>query len=467
MGKKSTKNIKMDTEQINKIIFITISRGSLIRNFFRTGIVGKLLDENIKVVILSPNYDDHKLFEDFKHKNLLFEPLISPKKLKFEGLIREFLKGAAFNLTIYVLHRYKIVGRHPSRFLYLPRMIFFAPLRYVPGFKKFIRFIDFKINPQKEHDYLFKKHSPDLVFSTTPHEEADIGVLKSAKRMGIKKVSMPKSWDNLSKILFSVKTDYMLVWSRFMKDQAIKLQDYKENEIIITGIPQFDYYTNKENLLSREEFCKKLNFNPKKKIILHASAGANCCSEIDYVKLLKQYIDDGELKDVQVLARPHLGYKMDIERLKEAEKYTGFAVDKSDEQSAKFKDNWDVSKNHLKNLFNSLYHADVCINAASTMTLDAIACGTPVINIKFDVRDDIDFGLSVKRLYFSDYVDALVKTNGTWVANSKGEFLNALRDILEKGKKEKPGTKTLLDYFVYKVDGKSTERVADSLIKMV
>lgn len=449
-----------------KTVFITISRGALIRNFFHTGIVGMLLRKDIRVIILTPNYDDKVLFREFRHNNLIFEPLINVKRLKFERLLREFLRGASFNRSIYVRYRYRIVGERPNKFLFIPRMLFFVPLRYIPGFKKVIRLVDFKVNPQTEHDYLFERYKPDLVFATTPHDGSDISVLKSAKRFGIKTVSMPKSWDNLSKILFNVKTDYMFVWSQFMKDQAIKLQDYKDNRVIITGIPQFDCYFHKENLLSREEFCRQFNFNPRKKIILYTSAGANVCSESDYVKLIKKYVDNGELKNVQILVRPHLGYKGDINRFEGIEKYNDFAVDKSDKPNNKFKDNWDTSKKHLNHLFNSLHHADVCVHAVSTMTLDAVACGTPVINIKFDVDNNISFELSVRRAYLADYVDAIVNTDGTWLANNEREFLRALRNILEYEEKEKSGTKKLLNNFIYKIDGKSAERVVNNLINI-
>lgn len=457
----------MDTKQIKKTIFITISRGSLIRNFFHTGVVGMLLKSDIKVVVLTPDYSDEELFKEFIHENLLIEPLINSKKLKFEKILREFLRGAIFNRSIYVNYTYRIVGERPSKILYVPRMLFFAPLRYIPWFKKFIRSIDLKINPQKEHDYLFEKYKPDLVFATTPHDGADISVLKGAKRFSTKTVSMPKSWDNLSKILFNVKTDYMFVWSKFMKDQAIKFQDYKENEVIITGIPQFDYYFNKENLLSKEQFCRQFNFDPKKKIILYTSAGADVCNESDYVKLIKKYINEGKLENIQVLVRPHLGYKGDAIRFKEIEKYDNFVIDKSDKPNNKFKDNWDTSIGHLKNLFNSLHHADVCINAVSTMTLDATACNTPVINIKFDVIDTTDPELSAKRLYILDYVDAMVSIDGTWIAESEEEYLRLIKNILNDRQGEKTGTKKLLDNFIYKVDGKSSERVAHNLIDII
>ncbi|MFH1661888.1 MAG: CDP-glycerol glycerophosphotransferase family protein, partial [Candidatus Falkowbacteria bacterium] len=417
-----------------KTIFITISRGGLIRNFFHSGVVNMLLDKNFKVIILTPNYEDKEFFKEFEHENLILEPLIKPKNIRGRKIIREFLKGASFNETVNYLYKYKLDGIEPSKIFYIPRILFFAPLRFIPGFKKFIRFLEFKINPQKEHDYLFKKYNPDLVFATFASGEVDAGVIKSAKRFRVKTVCIPKSWDNMSKSLFNTKTNYIIVWSEFMKNQAIKFQDYKDKEIIITGIPQFDYYYKKENLMSREEFCKKFNFDPNKKIIMYGSNGVNKGVDYKYPELIKKFIDDKKLENVQVLVRPHLGYVGDKEQFQYLDNYENFAVDSNDKQNNKFKDHWDTSLNHLNNLYNSLYHSDVCVNILSTLIFDATYCGTPVISVKFDIDKTNNLNKSVKRFYKTDYSDAIIKSGGVFVAESEEEFLKILQNILYNNK---------------------------------
>jgi len=448
-------------------IFFTISRGSLIRNFFHTGVVSMLLERGLRVVVLLPENVDKNYLTEHEHKNLILEPLIDPKNLKFKRLIREFFKGAIFTKTVYVRYKYANCGKNPSKILFLPRMIFLAPLRFVPGFKKFIRWIDFKLNPQPEHDYLFEKHKPDLVFATTAQTDSDVGVLKSAKRFKVPTVDMPKSWDNPSKLLFDVKTDYMIVWSEFMRKQVLSLQGYKEKEIIVTGAPQFDYYTHKENLWTREEFCRKFNLNPQKKIILYGSIGGHYTREVDYVKLIKEFIDNGELSNVQVLIRPHVGYMRDEEKFTEIEGYDGFVVDKTAQKDENFKDKWDTSKNHLPVLFNSLYHADVCINMASTLSIDAILNDTEVININFDIDKTTPFSLSPRRFYISDYIIELMNFDVIRLVKSEEELKQALKAILEQGEKREKNKEEFIKYFVYKRDGKAGERIVNNLINIV
>ena len=70
-----------------KTIFITISRGSLIRNFLQTGVIQKILDKNFRVVILTPHYDDSEAFADYQHENLVLEPLIVSKNIRLHRLM--------------------------------------------------------------------------------------------------------------------------------------------------------------------------------------------------------------------------------------------------------------------------------------------------------------------------------------------------------------------------------------------
>lgn len=456
--------------QNDKTIFITIARGSLVRNFFHTGIISNLLHQDIKIVVITPISSDHEVFGVFYHPRLIFEYLDERPK-RFRRVLEEFYKGAAFNRTVHFMYRYRLGGvRVPGMLslslFYILRMFFMAPLRFLPGAKALIRWIDFKINPERQHDWLFQKYHPDLVFNTA--SRADYGVLKSAKRYGVSTVDMPKSWDNPSKLLFNVKADRMIVWSPFMKEQIVRLQGYNPKEVIVTGVPQFDFYVWKDGLISREEFCKKFNFDPYKKIILFSSAGGHPCDEAHYVALIKKFIDEKKLSPVNILIRPHTGYKNDADGYAQFKGLSGFAIDATDkQQSEKFKDNWDTSLRHVHHLVNSLHHADVLVNIISTMTLDAIACGTPVVNIKFNVHDDINRHFSTSRLHKTAYASAVTSAGGTWVVESPEAYLKALKDILEKGEKKERERGAMVEHFIFKNDGQSAERVANTLLSFL
>ncbi|MAF59736.1 MAG: CDP-glycerol glycerophosphotransferase family protein [Candidatus Pacebacteria bacterium] len=451
-----------------KTVFIIITRGSLVMNFFFSGVAKKLLNTGVKLIVLSPFSERKEVFTPFQHENLYIEPLHDSPQTTLSRIMLELLKGAIFNKTIHTryIHRITAADSPPSKLWYLPRMLFFAPLRLLPGFKNLIRFFDFHLQPQRENDYLFEKYKPDLVFSTTPNGVSDVGVLKGAKRHGVKTIAMPKSWDTLSKFLFNTKTDRLLVWSSFSKEQALRYQGYKDSEVSVTGAPQFDYYAHKEKIMEREEFFKKNGLDPKKRLILYGSTGSNLCYESRYADLIKKYIDEEYLGKAQVLIRPHIAYLGDGEQFKQLNKYPDFVVDKQEKQDSRFKDNWDISEEYLSHLFNSLSHADVCVNVASTLTIDATMCGTPVININFDFPD-IKKDMSVKRLYKSDYVDEITSFGATWVVKSEEEYLNALKEVVVEGKRKDEEMKKLIKHFACANDGRAAERIANATLNML
>lgn len=451
-----------------KTVFITISRGSLIRNFFHSGVVSRLLAAGMRVVVLTPNYNDPALFSAYAHERLILEPLHEPTRLRFHRLFLELFKGASFNSTIHSLYLYRIVGTtRPNRWYYLPRIFLFAPLSRIPGAKTFIRWLDFKMNPQPEHDYLFQKYKPDLVFATVCHEPSDVGVLKSARRFGVKSIQMPKSWDNPSKLLFNVKSHLMLVWGDYMKRQVVAYQGYQPQEVAVVGVPQFDLYARQELLLPREEFCRQLGLDPNKRFVLYGSSGVSHEHEAEYIAVLMEAVRSGRLRNLQVLARPHVGYRGDeTQFLKLARAYPDVIVDQTNKQDARFKDYWDTSTGHSAHLFNSLHHADACVTIASTLSLDATACGTPVINLRFDAKSITDFAYAIERFYLPDFVRALTGTGATWVVRSAEEYVETLRRIIEEGERTPDSARAfMVREFMSATDGNAAKRIAEILVK--
>lgn len=447
-----------------KTIFVTISRGALIRNFFHTGVISGLLDAGHRVVILSVIKDD-KAFDQFKHENLIIEQIAESKIRLFE-FFQELGKGAVFNKVVYYRYKHRIAGRTPKSYLYPIRMIFFAPLRVIPFAKRIIWRLDYIINPQTENDYLFEKYKPDLVFATSTDYDRDVAVLKSAKRFGVKSAVLPKSWDNLPKYLFPTKADYLLVWNDYMKNLAVNLQGYRSEDVYVTGVPQFDFYHKDELRMERDEFCKIFDIDPNKKIILYASSGGhNLCDEHKFIPVILDFINSGKLKNTILLVRPHLGYHGDVDFYRAYKGCENYRLDNTAKPGANYKDAWDTSNDHIKILFNSIYHTDVLVNIASTITLDGIACGTPVINLFFDLSDGVDFENSVRRLHGEEYVRVVTHSGATWLVKSREEFLQALQEILVDGKKK--NTKDVVDYFLYKNDGHSARRIVEVINKLL
>lgn len=450
-----------------KTLFLILSRGGLLRNLSESSVISRLCESGFRVVILTPPSDEQ---EQFAHllsgRDVTFEPLSRARPSFIRRVLQELQRAVVYNDTVKSIQSYTIGSKtDPSRVLYLPRLYLFPAIRYIPFMKQFLRWLGSLLDPQKENDNLFTKYHPDVVFSTTPHDESEVAVLKSAVRFGVTSVCMPKSWDNLSKILFPVKTKRILIWGQNMKEEAIALQGYAPEELIITGAAQFDFYAHKEHLWSREEFARRHGLDPRKKIILYGSGGADMCDEARFVDLLEEYMVDRN--DVQVLIRSHAGYRDDATRYAKFSDHANVLMDRTISQSFSDRSVWDINPDRLYNLFNSLYHADVCVNVGSTLTIDATICGTPVINLDFDVDKNIDHKRrSVKRLFETRYVKSMLKMNATWLVTSREDLFKALTETLANKKAKLNERQRLIEKFVYANDGKSAERVAEAVASL-
>lgn len=113
-----------------------------------------------------------------------------------------------------------------------------------------------------------KEKSPGFVFCTNQRMLNAAAPMLAAKDLGIPTGTFIFSWDNLPKGNLSVPADHLFVWSAYMKAEAQKYYPYiKQENVHITGTPQFIPYTDKTLYESREIFCQRYDLNPQASLI--------------------------------------------------------------------------------------------------------------------------------------------------------------------------------------------------------
>ncbi|WP_298494611.1 CDP-glycerol glycerophosphotransferase family protein [uncultured Algibacter sp.] len=114
-------------------------------------------------------------------------------------------------------------------------------------------------------------HKPNLVFCTTQRATQSISALLAAKDLGIPTVAFVYSWDNVPKAMQVVETDYYFVWSDLMKKELLQYYPFvKENQIFVTGTPQFEPHYNADLKETRETFFKANGLDINKKYICYS-----------------------------------------------------------------------------------------------------------------------------------------------------------------------------------------------------
>nr|AIF05765.1 hypothetical protein [uncultured marine thaumarchaeote KM3_187_A08] len=319
-----------------------------------------------------------------------------------------------------------------------------------------------------EYDELFADYNPDFIFVTYPFSFYTYPILRHARKSQIPILGYVPSWDNLtSKWEVPVKLNKLLVWNNIMKEEAINFLDYSDECVSITGVPQFDIHSNDSLIVDRKKFIKDLHGDENKKILLYATGTAQLSdSEPFIVKMIYDMIRNNKFDHpCQLLLRVHP--RRSLSDFKDLFDKPDVIIQTPGKESKEFKDSgyvWKSDFTDYSTLSNTLYHADVMINVASTITIESCLFDTPVVNIGFDADLDLDFNRSVKRHFqYSHYLD-IVESNGVKIANSEQELGEFINRYLNDPALESAGRNLIVDNQCSFRDGKSSERLLRYII---
>jgi hypothetical protein len=127
-------------------------------------------------------------------------------------------------------------------------------------------------------------------------------------------------------------------------------------------------------------------------------------------------------------------------------------------------DRWLPNEEDLALLLNSMLHASVSVNVASTMSLESFTLGLPTINIAFKSRQDLeDHGSmwSFDMYHFSEHYHALVDNGAVDLARSVDDLVSFTIGALEHGAQRRPAMQRTLEQKAAYSDGTSAQRFAD------
>lgn len=444
-----------------KTVFITISRGMTARNILRTGIGYTLVSKGFRVVILTPAFQDVDFQKEFGSENIFFEPLFEPFWGFLDNLFVGMCKGLVYNASTKIRDLYGVYDSSEGSVVrYVVKKIVFQPLGTLAFLKEWVRFFDFLFVKDIDYTKIFDKYHPCLLFSTSIMEDMDVRVVKQAKQRSVPIIGMPKSWDNLSKMVTRVKPDEMIVWGPYSTEESIRFQNMKREQVHECGVPQFDIYKNLNARLSREDFCKSLSIDPSSPYLVYASEGKIAKHDPDIIEMLLKARERGDLpKDLQIFIRPHFIYKNDQEKFSKFIHVPGVFIDTLYHKNSCFRDMGDYSEEQAKHLANILFHCSLLITSNSTLTLDAAVCDKPVINIGFDGYTKKKYADSIAKWFDTEYYRRVVQTGAAPLVRSEEELIRNVRAYLIDSTVHSLERKKLVEFFCGEADGASGKRI--------
>lgn len=367
--------------------------------------------------ILMPQYQEgikEKYYRELIHKcrinhnEVLFK---NPSIQKFYKPKKTSAKGKLFYNTIETVAKTK---KNYTQILSLEQ-----------SYQKQIRRNPFYASIKKELERL----QPEVVFCTHQRALSAPCFFAAAQDLNIKTITVIYSWDNVPKARLALKADRYLVWSTWMKKELLlAYPEIEDNQVAITGSPQFEFYKDPVNIIEKDTFYDTYGLDKDKGII---------CFSGDDVRTSPH--DPQYLQDVAAQVKAS-GLDKDYQIV-----FRRCPVDVSgryQEVIAQFKDLiidmpplWNIDGNvwsaiypryeDVKVLVSLAKYSDIVINVGSTMAFDFGMFNKPCIFINYDQEPNQAW--TTKTIYEYQHFRSMPTKDAVYWFNSKSEILNTLK----------------------------------------
>jgi len=262
---------------MKKNIFIFLPDGVGLRNFALTSFkdIGEKSGFDITYWNNTPFSITEKLgFKELKIQEKSLHPLTTVytrarKRIELNVFDKKF-KEVVYN-TYNFPQSYKGLTNFTKSFLVDILVQFGSNDKGIKFVREKIKKLERNTNKYKESKKQLEEHRPDFVFCTNPRPTQAIASILAAQDLGIPTGTFIFSWDNLPKATTLIETDYYFVWSDHMKKELLMYCTYvNENQVFVTGTPQFESHFDNTLLQSREEFFSTHNLDISKKYICYS-----------------------------------------------------------------------------------------------------------------------------------------------------------------------------------------------------
>lgn len=286
--------------------------------------------------------------------------------------------------------------------------------------------------------------------------------LREARRRRIPVILDLQNWDQATtKGPLSVIPDAALLWSEEIKRDFCQIHSFPESLTHTIGCVNFDVYFNPPKPTPRDVFCQRYRIDPSSKIVLYAFGNLQGLDMFDpIVRELHEIVRDGRLGfPVHLLVRASPSVALPPER----ESRPGLSYQKPLSRCRNGSKQWIPDEGEEAERYSTLYHADVCVNAFSTMILDSGCVGTPVINMGYAMVDGQENTRVIDRFLDYTHLRILNEPGVTAIPRSRQELRESLALFLRHSSAHAEQRQYLLKTICGYTDANSHRRWADAV----
>ena len=232
--------------------------------------------------------------------------------------------------------------------------------------------------------------------------------------------------------------DITCVYGEYHFDLLTNHSIYEPDTVVVTGQPRYDILYYADTLYSKKAFLNKYDINPQHAIVLWVTQ-CHALSTKENVENFKAVFGALQsMEDVTLIIKQHPG---------ESAAHT--------EMIRSWLTKYDIKAvitPKTSDTFEQLYICDVMITKNSTTAMEAVALSKPVVVLNLGGEPDV-VNYVAERVAIGVY--------------KKEDLLSVLENVLKnKGTLTQYGKK-YIEKYLYKIDGKASERVVNHIEKLV
>ncbi|MAT45576.1 MAG: hypothetical protein CL609_24870 [Anaerolineaceae bacterium] len=472
-----------------KTIFIYLDHGLGVSYFFETGLLEKLLNQDLRLVFLLQKAELERKKSEISHPNVVFESMREDETLKYQksyyaGIqelfeyVRRTVASPKIPLT-YVNTRqrnkeFEAKGRRKLVLKLLRPLI--STLRHTKLGRTLFRKLQASLFTPNIYPDLFDKYKPSLIISCAAGWRLDQYLLREAKQRNIRTATTIIGWDNPGSAgLPGADMDYVNVWSKTHEWEIAEGVDWNRKNIYIGGMPLYDRYLNKTWLLPREEYFSQHHLDPDKKLISFAATALSATPNLPTIKILADIVNNQELNQpVQLLVRLHpTHFKSDPAYKEEADQIFELVEQCQNVHIVEPKEAPEGLERYSGEDFpekaSMLEYSDILVTIYSTMVVEGALHDTPCINTVIPNENGWKnkFWVPMEEIPSWPTPVRIDGFNAGKRVTSKHELIQALNEYLDNPALDKEGRRALAESEVTFLDGTATQRTAENLINII
>jgi len=308
--------------------------------------------------------------------------------------------------------------------------------------------------------------APAMVWSTFCVTPLEYPYYLAARDLGIPVVTSILSFDNLTSRSVIPPYDHYFVWHEGMRAQLLRLYpETPRDHVTVTGTPQFDFHRDPAYRRPRAETLVALGLPDDARYVLYAASFVRLApDEPLLVRALAELVQ-------RVPALRNLWLVVRIHPLETRERWRPVTdvfpnvVVQTAWETPPDGDGWTLSTPaDQARLVSAIAHAEMCVNVASTMTLDAALLDRPVIGIDFSMEPDAPRGIMYEE-YGVEHYRPLVERGGLRVATSWSELGSLMESALTDPGRDRTQRAQMVEYECGRADGGAADRLTAALLR--